>query len=54
MNRPIIKRGPLATVFFCPKCGHKEIGRKSVRFDCTRADGRIRSHIAKCLTKEAA
>lgn len=51
---PIITRGPVATVFRCPKCGHAEVGRKSVQYDCTRADGRIRTHISNCQAKVAA
>lgn len=47
--KPIITRGPLATTFRCPSCGYVEIGRKSVKYDCTRAAGRIRTHITKCL-----
>jgi len=51
--KPIKTRGPFATVFRCPKCGHKEIGKYLMQYDCTRADGRIRTHIATC-TKVAA
>jgi len=51
--QPIYKSMPFATVFRCPKCGHTERGNKAIRYDCTRADGRIRTHIATC-TKVAA
>lgn len=46
--RPIVKKLPLATVFTCPHCKHSEIGRTSIAYDKTRADGRIRTHIANC------
>lgn len=47
-TRPIVKKLPLATVFTCPHCKHSEIGRTSIPYDKTRADGRIRTHIANC------
>jgi len=50
---PIKTRAPFATVFRCPLCGHAERGSKVIRYDCTRAVGRIRTHIANC-TKVAA
>jgi predicted RNA-binding Zn-ribbon protein involved in translation (DUF1610 family) len=46
--KPLVLRGPLATIFKCPICGHIEIGRKNPAYDCTRAIGRARSHLVQC------
>ena len=46
--RPITVRGPLRTIHKCPICGHFEVSRAAVRYDSTRAYGRIRTHIAAC------
>jgi hypothetical protein len=51
--RPIVKKLPLGTVFTCPHCKHSEIGRTGIRYDKTRADGRIRTHIATCAKVSA-
>jgi transcription elongation factor Elf1 len=46
--KPAVTRGPIATTFVCPLCGHKEVGLRRVPYAATRADGRIRTHIAEC------
>ena len=46
--KPIKKRGPFAMVFRCPHCRHAEIGNVTKPFDCTKAHGRMRTHMAKC------
>lgn len=45
---PITLHGPLGAVHKCPICGYYETSRKTVRYDGTRANGRIRTHISAC------